>query len=97
MSPTGRKGFYPASRSAPRPRSRGLKRLLKVIVSAVILTVIGVLFIVYNRHDGSMVGFGWFLVVMGAIIAAVFTILLMKGLAAGPEPEPEPKRRRDRR
>lgn len=71
--------------------------MLKVIVSAVILAVIGVLFIVYNQHDGSMVGFGWFLVAVGAVIAVVFTILLMKGLAAGPEPEPEAKRRRDRR
>ena len=68
--------------------------MLKVIVSAVILAIVGVLFIVYNRHDGSMVGFGWFLLAVGAIIAVVFTILLMKGLAA--EPDPEPTRRRKR-
>jgi len=79
------------------PRSGGLKRLLKVIASAVILAILGVLFIVYNRHDDGMVTFGWFLVVVGAIIAVVFTILLVKGLATEPEPEPEAKPRRKRR
>ena len=71
--------------------------MLKVIASAVILAILGVLFIVYNRHDDGMVTFGWFLVVVGAIIAVVFTILLVKGLATEPEPEPEAKPRRKRR
>lgn len=69
--------------------------MLKVIASAVILAILGILFIVYNQHDSRMVGFGWFLVAIGAIVAGVFVYLLVK--SEPPEPEPEPKRRRRRR
>ena len=69
--------------------------MLKVIVSAVILAILGILYIVYNQHDGSMTAFGWFLVAVGAVVAVVFVYLLLK--VEEPEPEPEPKRRRRRR
>ncbi len=69
--------------------------MLKVIASAVVLAILGILYIVYNTHDGSMVGFGWFLVAIGAIVAGIFLYLLLKG--EEPEPEPEPRRRRRRR
>lgn len=70
--------------------------MLKVIASAVILAILGILFILYNQHDGRMVGFGWFLVAVGAIIAGVFSYLLYKAAGAEPEPGPEPKGRRKR-
>jgi hypothetical protein len=72
----------------------GSSFMLKVIASAVILAILGVLFIVYNRHDGSMVGFGWFLIIVGALVAVLFTYLFIKGQMEEPEPEPAPKGRR---
>jgi hypothetical protein len=71
--------------------------LLKVIISAVILAVLGILFIVHNQHDGTMVGFGWALVVVGALVGGIFTFLAIKAHREGPELAPEPKGRRDRR
>lgn len=71
--------------------------VLKVIASSVVLAVLGALFIVYNEHDDAMVRFGWFLVVLGALVAAVFSYLYIKRLGGEPEPEPEPKRRSRRR
>ena len=71
--------------------------MLKVIASSVVLAVLGALFIVYNGHDDAMVRFGWFLIVLGAIVAAIFSYLYIKHLGEEPEPEPEPKRRRKRR
>ena len=68
---------------------------MKVIASAVVLAILGILYIVYNRHDGSMVGFGWFLVIIGAVVAGVFFYLSLK--EEEPEPEPQPRRRRRRR
>jgi hypothetical protein len=70
--------------------------LLKVIASAVILAILGILFILYNQHDGGMMGFGWFLVAVGAIIAGVFSYLLYRAAGAEPEPASEPKERRKR-
>jgi hypothetical protein len=67
--------------------------MLKVISSAVILAFLGMLYIVYNRHDGSMMGFGWFLIAAGALIAAVFTYVWMKGRKAEPDPVPKSKGR----
>ncbi|NIW82486.1 MAG: hypothetical protein GWN18_07900, partial [Thermoplasmata archaeon] len=52
--------------------------MLKVIASAVILAILGILFIAYNQHDSRMVGFGWFLVAIGAMVAGVFTYLMLK-------------------
>ncbi|MCK5251679.1 MAG: hypothetical protein KAQ96_01970 [Thermoplasmata archaeon] len=70
--------------------------MLKVIASAVILAILGILFILYNQHDGRMMGFGWFLVAVGAIIAGVFSYLLYKAAGAEPEPTPEAKGRQKR-
>ena len=69
--------------------------MLKVIASAVILAILGILYVVYNQHDSGMIRFGWFLVAVGAIVAAVFVYLTTR--VEEPEPEPEPKRRRRRR
>jgi hypothetical protein len=68
--------------------------MLKVIVSAVILVILGVLFILYNPHDGGMIGFGWFLIVVGALVAGLFTYLFIKGMTEEPAPEPQPKGRK---
>jgi hypothetical protein len=84
---------HPGARG--KARSRGHVRLMKVIASAVILAILGILFIVYNSHDDAMINFGWFLVVLGAFIAGVFTYLALKG--APEEPAPEPRGRRKRR
>ena len=69
--------------------------MLKVIATAVVLAILGILFIVYNQHDGAMMGFGWFLVAIGALVAGVFTYLLTT--VEEEEPEPEPRRRRRKR
>ena len=66
--------------------------LLKVIASAVILAILGILYVVYNPHDDKMAAFGWSLVAIGAIIAGAFVYLLTRG--EGPEPETGPRRRR---
>jgi uncharacterized membrane protein YfcA len=71
--------------------------VIRVIISAIILAVLGVLFVVYNNHDGKMMAFGWFLVAVGAIVAAVFTYLWSRQKLTEPEPEPGPKGRRRRR
>ena len=68
--------------------------MFKVIISAVILAILGILFIVYNQHDGTMKSFGWFLIILGALIGGVFTFLALKAQREAPEPEPEPKGRR---
>lgn len=77
-------------------RDGGHVRLIKVIASAVILAILGILFIVYNSHDGAMISFGWFLVVLGAFIAGVFTYLAIMGEHQEPEPEPRDRRKRRR-
>lgn len=71
--------------------------MLKVIASSVILAVLGALFIAYNPHDDAMLRFGWFLVVLGAVLSAVFAYLYIRRLREEPEPEPEPRRRKRRR
>ncbi|UCC92520.1 MAG: hypothetical protein JSW25_07590 [Thermoplasmata archaeon] len=68
--------------------------MLKVIASAVVLAVLGVLFIVYNQHDDAMVNFGWFLVAVGALVAGVFTYLWVRGQMGEPEPAPVSKGRK---
>ncbi len=85
--------FLPTIPVPTYPEPIGRSTLLKVIASAVILAILGILFIAYNQHDSWMVGFGWFLVAIGAFVAGVFTYLLVKV----EPPEPEPKRRRRRR
>ena len=92
-----RKGFYPASRCLGHRRPRGLEGLLKVIISAVILAILGIMFIMYNQHDGTMVSFGWSLVAVGALIGGVFTFLAFKARREETEPEPVSKGNRKRR
>jgi len=91
-----RKGFYPASRCLGHQIPRGLVGLLKVIISAVILAILGILFIRYNQHDSTMVNFGWFLVIVGTLVGGIFTFLAIKASREEPEPEPASKGRRKR-
>ena len=53
--------------------------MLRVIVSGIVLAALGVAFILVNPEDPAMLRFGWAVVVIGSVIAAVFTYLWARG------------------
>lgn len=59
--------------------------LLRVVAISVVLAVLGVLYILVNPHDRTMVGFGWFLVVVGSIIAGAFLFVWARRQMTGEE------------
>ena len=71
--------------------------MMKVIIISIVLAILGVLYIIYNPHDPAMKGFGWFLIAVGSLVAAVFTYLWVREQTGEPEPEPEPSRSGRRR
>jgi Na+-driven multidrug efflux pump len=52
--------------------------LLRVVIISIVLAILGVLYILANPNDPGMRGFGWFLVIVGSIIAGVFTYLWVR-------------------
>ncbi len=52
--------------------------LLRVVITSIVLAILGVAFLLVNPHDPAMLRFGWFLVVLGSILSAVFTYLWAK-------------------
>lgn len=52
--------------------------LMKVVAISIVLAILGVMYILANDSDKGMRNFGWFLVVLGSAIAAVFTSLWVK-------------------
>lgn len=76
--------------------------LLRVVVTSIVLALLGVMYILVNPNDPGMRGFGWFLVVLGSIIAAVFTYIWVRREMTGDgalsdAQEPQGGSRRDRR
>jgi len=55
-----------------------LRTLIRVVVTSIILAILGVAFIIVNPEDPAMQRFSWFLVVVGTLIAGVFTYLWVK-------------------
>lgn len=49
--------------------------MLRVIVTSIVLAALGVAFLLVNPEDPAMQRFGWSVVVIGSLIAAVFTYL----------------------
>ena len=49
--------------------------MLRVVAISIVLVFLGVLYVLANPNDPGMKGFGWALVVIGSIIAAVFLYL----------------------
>ena len=71
--------------------------LIRVIITSIVLAILGVAFLLINPHDDAMLNFGWFLVVLGSILAAIFTFMWVKKqmLDADEEEEEEkPSKRR---
>ncbi len=60
-----------------------MRTLIRVIVTSIILAILGVAFIIVNPEDPAMERFGWFLLVVGTLIAGVFTYLWVKRQLAG--------------
>jgi Na+-driven multidrug efflux pump len=69
--------------------------LLRIVVTSIVLAILGVLYIIANPSDPGVRGFGWFLVVLGSILAAVFTYLWVKKQTMDEPTEKEDKDRRD--
>ena len=55
-----------------------MRTLLRVVVTSIILAILGVAFIIVNPEDPAMERFGWFLLVVGTLIAGVFTYLWVR-------------------
>jgi hypothetical protein len=55
-----------------------MRTLIRVIVTSIILAILGVAFIIVNPEDPAMVRFGWFLLVVGSLIAGLFTFLWVR-------------------
>ncbi len=55
-----------------------MRTLIRVVVTSIILAILGVAFIIVNPEDPAMERFGWFLVVVGTLIAGVFTYIWVK-------------------
>lgn len=55
--------------------------MLRVIVTGIVLAALGVAFLLVNPEDTAMQRFGWSVVVIGSVIAAVFTFLWARGQA----------------
>lgn len=60
-----------------------MRTLIRVIVTSIILAILGVAFIIVNPEDPAMERFGWFLLVVGTLIAGVFTYLWVKRQLGG--------------
>lgn len=56
-------------------RTGGQADLLRVVAVSIVIAVLGVLYIIANPHDGGVKAFGWALVILGSVIAAVVTAL----------------------
>ena len=73
------KAFFTA---IPVPRAfrhpGALILLLRVVIISIVLAILGILYILANPNDSGMRGFGWFLVVVGSTIAAIFTYLWVR-------------------
>ncbi len=55
-----------------------MRTLIRVIVTSIILAILGVAFIIVNPEDPAMQRFGWFLLVVGSLIAGLFTFLWVR-------------------
>ncbi len=55
-----------------------MRTLIRVIVTSIILAILGVAFIIVNPEDPAMERFGWFLLVVGSLIAGFFTYLWVR-------------------
>jgi len=53
--------------------------MLRVVAVSIVIAVLGVLYIIANPHDGGVKAFGWALVILGSVIAAVVTALWARG------------------
>ena len=72
------------------PSTKEDQNLLRVVVTSIVLAAIGVAFLLVNPEDPAMRRFGWLVVVIGSVVAAVFTYLWAKGqLRMGEEPSGE--------
>ncbi len=65
--------------------------MLRVVVTSIVLAILGVLYILANPHDRGVRGFGWFLVIVGSILAALFTYLWVRRQTAEEPEEKEDK------
>ncbi len=71
---------------------------MRVVAISIVLAILGVLYILANPNDSGMRGFGWFLVVVGAVIASVFSYLWYRKQVGEPsEKDKEPQKQAGKR